>query len=171
MNSRSLPLPPALSAVQQQLGARWRALAPRERRYLAWGVAVVLCVAVWMLAIQPALRTLREAPARLDQLDAQLQQMQRLAAESASLRAAPPVAPAQAAAALKSASERLGDKARLVLQGDRATLTLTGVASEALGAWLQEARSTARARPLEVQLLRNPQGFSGKVVVGLGGTP
>ena len=81
------------------------------------------------------------------------------------------MAPAQAAAALKSASERLGDRARLVLQGDRATLTLTGVASEALGAWLQEARSTARERPLEVQLLRNPQGFSGKVVVGLGGTP
>ncbi len=171
MNGRSQSMPPALTAVGHQLNARWRSLAPRERRYLSAGLAVVLFVVVWMLAVRPAWRSVLDAPARLDQLDAQLQQMQRLAAETGSLRAAPPVAPAQAAMALKAASERLGDKARLVLQGDRATLTLTGVSAEALRDWLQEARSTARARPLEAQWVRNPQGFSGSVVVSLGGAP
>jgi general secretion pathway protein M len=171
VSSRSLPLPPALVAVRQQLTSRWRALARRERRYLSWGMAVVVCVLTWMLAVQPAWRMVRDAPARLDQLDAQLQTMQRLAAESTGLRAAPPVAPSQAAIALKSASDRLGDKARLVLQGDRATLTLTGVSSEALSAWLRDVRSTARARPLEAQLVRNPQGFSGSVVLGFGSAP
>ncbi|MBC7717600.1 MAG: type II secretion system protein M, partial [Pseudorhodobacter sp.] len=73
--------------------------------------------------------------------------------------------------ALKTASERLGDSAKLVMQGDRATLTLTGVNADALRAWLQEARSTARARPVEMQLVRNPRGFSGTLVVTLGGTP
>ena len=171
MNTRSLTAPPAWAAFQQQLGGRWRALAPRERRYLTVALVVLIGFVLWMLAIQPALRTVRTAPARLDQLDAQLQQMQRLAAETVSLRGVPPAPPAQAALALKSATERLGDKARLALQGDRATLTATGISAEALRAWLQEARSTARARAVEVQLVRNPQGFAGTVVVALGGTP
>ena len=171
MNTRSLSAPPAWAAFQQQLHGRWRALAPRERRYLTLAAVVLTGFLLWMLAIQPALRTVRAAPARLDQLDAQLQQMQRLASETVSLRGAPPVPPAQAALALKSATERLGDKARLAVQGDRATLTATGISAEALRAWLQEARSTARARAVEVQLVRNPQGFAGTVVVALGGTP
>ena len=40
------------------------------------------------------------------------------------------------------------------LQGDRATLTFTGVPFEALRDWLGEARSAARARPIEAQLLK-----------------
>ena len=83
------------------------------------------------------------------------------------------MSPAQAAAALKSATDRLGDKARLSLQGDRASLTLNGVSPEALRGWLLEARSAARARPVEAQLTRGPQGYSGTLVVSLGsgGTP
>ena len=63
---------------------------------------------------------------------------------------------AQAHDALRSATERLGaEKARLSLQGDRATLTLTGVTGEQLSSWLGEARSGARARPVEAQLLQH----------------
>ena len=171
MNTRSLSAPPAWTALQQQMRGRWRALAPRERRYLTLGAVMLIGLLLWLAAIQPALRTVRAAPARLDQLDAQLQQMQRQAAETVSLRGAPPVPLSQAALALKSATERLGDNARLAVQGDRATLTLTGISAEALRAWLQEARSTARARAVEVQLVRNPQGFAGTVVLALGGTP
>ncbi|HJW12347.1 MAG TPA: type II secretion system protein GspM, partial [Albitalea sp.] len=99
---------------------RWRAFAPRER--LALGAALILIgvFIVWSIAVQPALRTLREAPVQIDRLDIQLQQMQRLAAESKTLRGAAPVSPGQAAVALKSATERLGDKGRLLMQGDRA---------------------------------------------------
>jgi general secretion pathway protein M len=169
--ARNLGTPSAWLNVKQQLGARWSALALRERRYVGIAALLVGGTMLWVFAIQPAWRVVSEAPAKLDQLDMQLQQMQRLGSESVLLRAAPPVAPSQAAMALKSATERLGDTAKLSLQGDRATLTLTAVSADALRAWLQEARSTARARPVEMQLVRNPRGFSGTLVVSLGGTP
>ena len=114
---------------------------------------------------------MQQAPKRLDTLDAQLQSMQRLAAEARDLRAAVPVAPAQAQAAIRSASERLGDKGRLSLQGDRAVLTITGVNGEQLRGWLGEVRSGARARPVEATLTRSEQGYSGTLVMSLGGNP
>ena len=160
---------PALASLRQQAGAWWLALTPRERQAVAT-VAIVLGLFVgWILLVQPALRTVRAAPSQLDTLEAQHQQMQRVAAESAALRGAARVSPAQAALALKSATARLGDRARLSVQGDRATLTLTGVSPDALRAWLVEARSGARARPIEAQLQRAPQGYSGTLGVTLGG--
>ena len=158
-------------SVLAPLQARWRALARREQLLVGVATAVVALVVVWLLAVQPAWRTLARAPAEIDTLDAQLQSMQRLAAEAQELRAAPPVTPDQAAAALKAATARLGDKARLALQGERAVLTLNGVGTGALRDWLAEARAGARARPLEANLTRASQGYSGTLVVGLGGTP
>ena len=67
--------------------------------------------------------------------------------------------------------QRLGDKARVVVAGDRATATFTGVSGSELQGWLAEARGTARARPLEAQLTRGAAGYSGTLVVALGGTP
>ena len=171
MNTRSSALPPALVTIRQQAAAWWQGRAPRERQALVSVVVVVVLFAVWSLLIAPALRTLREAPAQLDRLDAQLQQMQRAATESVVLRSVAPVSNAQAALALKAASDRLGDRARLTVQGDRASIALTGVDTESLRAWLQEARSGARARPVEAQLQRGPQGYSGTLNVTLGGTP
>jgi general secretion pathway protein M len=138
---------------------------------MAIGTAIVLLAVflVWSVAIKPALRTAREAPVQLDRLESQLQQMQRLAAESKTLRSAPPVSASLAATALKAATDRLGDKARLTTVGDRATLTLNGVSGEALRAWLGEVRSAARGRAVEAQLSRGAQGFTGTVVVTLGG--
>ena len=168
---RNLVTPSAWLGVKQQIGTRWSALAARERRYVGIAALLVGGALLWMFAVKPAWRVVSEAPAKLDQLDSQLQHMQRLGSESVLLRAALPVAPSQAAMALKSATERLGDTAKLAMQGDRATLTLTAVSADALRAWLQEARSTARARPVEMQLMRNARGFSGTLVVSLGGTP
>ena len=146
----------------------WRGLAERERR-LAWlAAAAVVIGALWLLAVQPAWRTIARAPAELDTLDAQLQTMQRLATEAQQLRSAPPVTPDQAAAALRSATERLGDKGKLVLQSERAVLTLNGVGTGALRDWLAEARAGARARPLEANLTRGTQGYSGTLVLAIG---
>lgn len=158
---------------RQQLREQWRARAPRERRMLLIAAIAVGLLLVWWIAIQPAVRTLRETPAQLDQLEAQLQQLQRLAAESQTLRGAPPVSTAQAGLALKAATDRLGDKGTLALLGDRATLTLNGVTTEALRGWLLEARSAARVRPIEAQLTRGQQGYSGTITVvfATGGTP
>jgi general secretion pathway protein M len=150
-------------------GAWWQALAPRERVGASAAIALIALALLWLVALAPALRTLRTAPAQLDQLDAQLAQMQRLAVEARGLKGSTPVAAGQAAAALRAATERLGAVARLQVVGDRATLTLNGASGEALRQWLAEARSAARARPVEAQLARAAQGFSGTLVVSFGG--
>ena len=160
-------MPPGLSAALARMRAQWAGLALRERRMIAAALTFVALAAVWLLAVQPAWRSLRETPAQIDVLDSQLQQMQRLAAESRALRELPAVPPGQAEAALRGATERLGQNARISLQGDRATLTLTGVPGEALAAWLGAVRSAARARPDEAKLSRGPTGYSGTVVLSL----
>lgn len=147
----------------------WRTLAARERRLVAVAIVVLAFGGLWVTALQPAWRTLSRAPAELDALEAQLQTMQRLAAEAQVLRAAPPVTLDQATAALKSATERLGGKGKLVLQGERAVLTLSGIGTGALRDWLAEARAGARARPLETNLTRGAAGYSGTLVLSIGG--
>jgi general secretion pathway protein M len=151
--------------------AWWRSRLPRERQGMTVAVVLVLVYLAWAVGVQPALATLRRAPAELEALDLQWQQMQRLAAEGQTLRATPPVTLEQANAALKVATDRLGDKAKLSLQRDRAVLALTGVGTQQLRDWLGEARSGARARPVEASLMRGPQGYTGTLVMALGGNP
>lgn len=166
-----LALPAPLLSLRQRVTTWWRSLTRRDRRLATLGAVAVAVVAVWGLGVQPALRTLREAPLAIERLDTELQQMQVLAAESGSLRAAPPVAPAQAAAALKAAVARLGDKARVTLQGERATVSLSGVDGAMLRSFLAESRSAARARPVEAQLVRSARGYDGTLTFALGGAP
>lgn len=169
MNTPSLALPSALTSLRQQADAWWRTRGGRERQAVALVAFVLGVFVVWSVLVQPALRSVRAAPEQLDRLEAQMQQVQRVAAESTALRAAAPVSAAQAGIALKAASDRLGDGARLTLQGDRATLTFTGTSPDALRAWLLEARSGARARPVEAQLQRGAAGYSGTISVTLSG--
>jgi general secretion pathway protein M len=154
------------------LRARWQALGARERRGLTLAAWVLGLFLLWAVAIAPAWRTTRAAPAQLDRLDAQLQQMQRQAHEARELRAIPALGSSQSAAALRAATDTLGAGGRLQISGDRATLTLSGVNGSQLCDWLAEARSAARARALEANLTRGPQGYSGSIVVALptGGT-
>jgi general secretion pathway protein M len=161
----------SLRATLAPLVARWQGLLPRERIGVAVAAAVLGLAGFWMLLMQPAWTTVRQAPARLDALDADLQRMQRLAAEARELKAATPVSTAQANLALKSATDRLGAAGQLVVQGDRATLTLNAVPSDALRAWMAEARGAARARPIEMRLTQSGAGYSGTLVVSLGGAP
>lgn len=169
MNAPSLTVPPAVASLKQQAATWWHGRTPRERQAVALVLMVLAVFLVWSVAVAPAWRVARAAPSQLDRLDTQLQQMQRVAAESRQLRDVAPVSVAQAGTALKAASDRLGDTARLTLQGERATLTLSGVSPEALRAFLIEARSGARARPLEAQLQHTPQGYGGTMSFSLGG--
>lgn len=161
--------PSALAGLQAQAQAQWQQMGERERN-AAQLIALLLSLALlWFVAVQPAWRTLNQAPAQAESLERQLQDMQALAQEAQELRAAPTVPAAQATQALQAASEHLGPAARLQINGDRAVLMLNGVSSEALQAWLGEARSAARARPLEAKLQRSPQGFNGSIVLSLQG--
>jgi general secretion pathway protein M len=163
-------LPPAMADARRQAGKFWQSRAPRERQLIAAGALALALLIAWLIAVQPALKTLRETPAEIDRLDAQWQQMQLAALESAALRSASPVPQAQATEALRAATERLGGKGKIALQSDRAVLTFSGVPFEALRNWLGEARSAARARPIEAQLLKGVSGYSGSISVALSGT-
>ena len=164
-------LPASLAGARAQAGQFWRSRAPRERLLIGGGAVALAVLLVWLIAVQPALRTLRETPAELDRLDSQWQQMQVAAAESAALRSASPVPPAQANEAVRAATERLGGKGKIALQGDRAVLTFSGLPFDALRNWLGEVRSAARARPVEAQLLKGASGYSGSISITLAGNP
>ncbi len=166
----AVTLPPGGAGLREQARHLWRTRAPRERLLIAAGAIALAVLVIWMIAVQPALTTLRETPAELDRLDSQWQQMQLAASESAALRSASPVPPAQATEALRAATERLGGKGKLALQGDRAVLTFSGVPFEALRNWLGEVRSAARARPVEAQLLKGASGYSGSISLAMAGS-
>ncbi len=163
---------PALQGLRAALApwrARWAALPERERRLAGFAGAALLLFLTWVVAVQPALRTLASAPAQRDALEVQWQAMQKRAAEVTELRGATPMSPEQSLAALKAATDRLGAKARLSVQGDRVVLTLTNVGTSELRDWLAEARSGARARPVEATLSRAADGYSGTLIVAVGG--
>lgn len=135
---------------------RWKALAPREQNLVLAASTLVALALLWWVAIAPALTTLRAAPARHAALDAQLQRMHTLQAEAQQLQATPPGSPGDAVGALRTAlTERLGNTAQLNVAGDRATVTLKGASADAVAQWLAQARSNARATPLEARLTRS----------------
>ena len=169
MSGPAIATPEALRTALQPLQATWAGLAQRERRLVRLAAWVLGLFLLWSVALQPAWRTLRSAPAKLDELDQQLQAMQVQAVDVRTLRATPPLPRAQASAALQAATQRLGTAGRLVEQGDRAVLTLTAVSSAQLRSWLAEVRAGARVRPVDVNLTRGEQGLSGTVVVQLPG--
>ena len=64
--------------------------------------------------------------------------------------------------------QRLGTSARLVVAGERVTITLTGTPPDALAQWLTQARVNARALPGEARLSRNSAGlWEGTLVLTL----
>lgn len=160
--------PAAIAALRTRIDQSWRNFSPRERSLVRFAAAVIALLLLWLIAVRPAMQTLRQAPGQLAVLDAQLQHMQRMAAESLSMRDTAPVAPTAATASLRAATERLGPGASLQLQGERATLTFNDVPAPQLIAWLAEARSGARARPADAQFTRSGPGYSGSVVLLLG---
>ena len=153
---------------------RWKALAPREQNLVLAAGTVVALALLWWVAVAPALGTLRAAPARHASLDAQLQRMQSLQAEAQQLQATPATSPGDAVGALRTAlTQRLGNTAQLNVAGDRATVTLKGASADALAQWLAQARSNARATPLEARLTRSATAAppAGNAPVTLGSAP
>jgi len=154
------------------LQARWRQLAARERLAVVVAAAALGLFVLWSVAVGPAWRTLHNAPIELQRLDVELDGMRMLAGETQALRQVPPVLAAQAETALRAATERLGEGARVDLQGARATVNFKGVSGEAFVAWLAEVRAGARARPVQAQLMRDTSDagatYAGTVVLMLG---
>src|SRR5205085_12086130 len=59
-------VPAGVAGARQQAGQFWQARAPRERQMIVAMAAAVAVLSVWLIAVQPALRTLQETPAELD---------------------------------------------------------------------------------------------------------
>jgi general secretion pathway protein M len=158
----------AIDDTRAQLAVRYAGLAPRERVLVACMAGAIAFLIVWLIFVRPAWGTLDEAPALRAQADAQLLQMQSIAVEARQLRALPPVPQTVAQQVLKAATDDLGGKGKLSLQGDRAVLSVTGANGEDLRKWLMQARGGARARPVEAALKRVGEGYNGTVTVAIG---
>lgn len=153
--------------LTHELQHRWSRLAPRERALVAVGAAALALLLLWYVGLQSAWTTWKTAPAQARTQELAWMQMQSLASEARELKAQPPVSAAQAAEALKSATDRLGANGKLSQLGDRATLNVNGASPEQLRTWLTEVRSGARARPVDMQVNRAEGGLSGQIVVSL----
>lgn len=144
-----------LQTVGATLRHSWGRMQPRERRLVALALAVVALALLWTLAVGPAWRTLRQAPAQMAELQAQLQHMQDLQRQARALAEQTPIAPEQAQQALRQATEqRLGEQAQLSIQGQQAQIRLQQVAADRLAAWLADSRANAHSRPIQAQLER-----------------
>lgn len=160
----------SLSSALQRGQAAWAALAARERLLLGSVLALVVLAVLWWVGVSPALDTLRSAESRHRSLDAQLQTMRALAAQAGSLQALPRIKTSDSLKALDlSVRQHLGATAQLAVAGERATVTLKGASAEALAQWLVQARSNARALPMEARLSLNAArtGWDGSVVLAL----
>ena len=159
----------ALHTARASARTWWASLARRERQLVLAAGALLGAYVMWSLALAPALHTLATAPAQLAAAEAQTQQMQALASEATGLRAVAPVPMAQAQAALAAATSRLGEAAKLSLQGERAVVALKGISGEQLSGWLAEARAGARARVVEASLSQTTPGlYDGSLTLALG---
>ncbi|MDP2017732.1 type II secretion system protein GspM [Hydrogenophaga sp.] len=166
-----------LARYTAPLSAALDRLSPRERKAVLIAGWVVGLGLLWWLAVAPALSTLREAPERHARLNAQLSQMQRMAATASALRSESDARPPGREAvlrALEAATASLGTTAQLSVLGERATATLRGTAPTELAQWLAQVRINARLLPLETRLTRDAAtgGWNGTVVLsgpGLGG--
>lgn len=167
---RSSPAGSLLARLTARLSVALDRLSPRERKAVLIALWTVGLGLLWWLAVAPALSTLREAPARHARLDAQLGQMQRLAAAANALRAesaAQPPGRDEVLRALEAATATLGATAQLSVLGDRATVTLRATQPAALAQWLAQVRINARLLPLDTQLSRDSAtaGWNGTVVL------
>ena len=163
--------PSPIARLTLALSVAMARLSSRERNAVTIAAWVIGLGLLWWLAVAPALDTLRQAPARHTRLDAQLGQMQRLAATAEGLRGQSTALPPgrdEVLRALETATAGLAGTAQIAVLGDRATLTLRNTPPEALAQWLAQVRINARLLPIESQLARDggTGGWSGTLVVG-----
>jgi general secretion pathway protein M len=134
----------------------WGGLAAREHSLLTLAAAVVGLALLWLVAIAPAVQTLRASEAQHAQVDAQLQSMQALAAQAKLLRTQRLLTNEESQRNLEnSVKQTLGASATLSVNDARASLTLKAAHPDALALWLSQSRINARVVPSEARLLRS----------------
>ena len=159
-------------SMRMILRQRWQAVSPREQRLVLSALLLVLAALLWWLGIAPAMGTLPSAQSQRQQLDAQLQQMQRLQVSAQALQAKPRMTFDETRRLLEASVKPLGATAQLATVGERVTVTFKGISADALVQWLVQARLTARSAPSEARLVRNAAGaWDGSLVLTPGAPP
>jgi len=158
-------------SLRERLDAFQAGLAPRERLAVQVTLWLLGLTLLWWLALAPAWRTLSQAPDRHASLDAQLGEMQHLAATAALLReqaSSQVIGRAAALRAIEVSMATLGSTAQMNVLGDRVSVNLNNVPPQALAQWLAQVRLNARVVPVEAQLnaATAPQAWSGTVLLG-----
>lgn len=144
-------------------------LPDNDRQRLKVLALVLGLVLIWTWNIAPALKTLREAPLHLSQLELQTQSMKAMQSEAQTLQKSPRLSATDANTALRQAAlEVMGNGARLSIEGNRATLTLSGVTADSLAQFLALVRTKSQALPIEahVQKFTNSGAAAGKTAAG-----
>ena len=141
-------------AWQQQLKARWVALAAREQRGLLLAGVVLGAALVWFVTLAPALRSLKTVAAQSAALGADIERMQALQARAKALQAKPALAPKESAQALQAAATKLGPAVNLQVVGEQATLTVKKLSALQLAQWLAP-ESGPGLSPAEAHLKRD----------------
>ena len=146
-------------------------MPPRERRMVLLCIAAVTAALIWWVLLAPALATLRQAEASQRDLDAQWQTVSSLQAQAQALQSASKLSPEVARKALEeSVQTKLGESGKLQWLGERAQVQLTNVPAHVLAQWLAQARTDARALPVQASLSRGEgtdASWSGQLILGL----
>ncbi len=146
-------------SLEERWQAWWPDLAPREQRMVVIAATLIIAALLWWVALAPALRTLRTAPAEHARLDTELQQMTTLQTQAKALQAQPRASRDDALRSLEtSVRQSLGANAQLQSAGagEGANIQMRAAPADNLAQWFGQARSNARAVPREVHLTRSP---------------
>jgi len=139
--------------MKSEWRSRFKALPDKDRqrlKYLALGLFLSL---LWYWNMAPALKTYREAPLQLAQLELQSQNLKSLQTQALALQKAPRMNAQNASAVLQqTVTEILGSSAKLNLEAGRATVNLAPTSADALAQFLASARIKAYALPVEAKL-------------------
>ncbi len=146
---------------------RWQALSPREQRGLSLLGALLAVLLFWLIAIAPALNTLRGSDHRRAQIGQQHAHMLALQAQAQALQTRTPISREEALRNLQGLTPSA--QIQLNVQGDRVMVQLKAVPAAALANWLTHARSQAQALPVEAHLTRSNTAMTwdGSLVMSL----
>lgn len=152
---------------------RIAALSPREQTLVMGGAVVLLVALVISVGVLPAWRSLQQAPARQQALNAQVARVAQLQAQALALKSRPMWSGAEAATKLQASSAGLAatggaaggagvaggtgaaaEPLQLSLSAQQANATLRALPADTLAAWLTAAREQAHAVPSEAKLTR-----------------
>lgn len=151
------------------LRARWNALSSREQRSLTLLLGLLGVILFWLVAIAPAMNTLRDSAQRRTQLAQQQSHMLALQTQAQALTTRTALSRDAALRSLQGLTP--GPQIQLTPQGDRVTAQLKAVPAATLANWLTQARTQAQVLPVEAHLTRVNAGdkmvWDGSLVLNL----